>query len=96
MNQKIDKNKIKRSVLSGKIVNNDKVIAVDEAEDYLKKQGYILINNKKLVPIKDVIEKIRENGFSIIPSNRADQILSLTITFISLGSLAILNNLIII
>lgn len=89
------RNKVQRSILTGKVVNNKKIIAVDEAKKYLKKQGYIIVDDKKLVPINKIVDKIRDNGFRIIPEHLSDNILSLTAVFISLGALSLINNLIV-
>jgi len=36
------------SCYSYKLVNNKNVITIDEVEDYLKQQGYIIVPNPKL------------------------------------------------
>ncbi|MFW6130092.1 MAG: hypothetical protein ACOC56_02835 [Atribacterota bacterium] len=69
MKNKIDKNKIKRSCLTGKIANGKEIILKNEAKEYLKKQGFNFVNKKKVIPIEIIIEKLNENGYKIIPKN---------------------------
>lgn len=87
-----NKNKIKRSSLSGKIVNDNPVILRKEAIEYLKKQGYLITHNKKAIPIEKAIEKLKENGFKIIPESILQNIKTFTTLFISLGALNLLNS----
>lgn len=46
-----------RSCLTGKIINGREVILVDEAEEYLKKMGYIIIKRQKDISFPRALEK---------------------------------------
>lgn len=49
--------KHKRSALSGKIINGRDVIMVEEASEYLKKQGFTIIPQKKEMSFNDALKK---------------------------------------
>lgn len=87
MAKKQDESKIKRSALTGRIVNGRDVILTSEVEDYLKKNGYIIIDKeKKAINIGVVIDMLRNQGFKILTPKMIAGIETLTTVFLVYGS----------
>lgn len=87
--EKRQNNKIKRSAVSGRIINGKEVILTSEAVDYLMKNGYIFVDENEISRIDKVIDKLKHMGLKVIPSYQAQVIKFLTIIFIGLGGIII-------
>lgn len=78
------KNKIKRSALTGKIINGKEAILLDEVKEYLKKQGYEIIEDEdKIYNMGTIINKLKKEGFKIIQPNLVSAIEVYTVLFLT-------------